>query len=171
MGNVILPSAPKKLTIKRADETHIAAISKMAVLLNNEFNSLLNIESPPSDISEISEQLQNLMQEKDYIFLIAIDSQRNDLPIGFLSMCPCQSIFKPSVFGVLQEIFIDYPFRQFGVGKTLLKYAKQQARTKKWSAIDIAMPVIPALNSAVKFFEYNNYKMSSNGHLITRVLG
>jgi GNAT superfamily N-acetyltransferase len=81
---------------------------------------------------------KNLLENGDYIVFLSFDFQNS--ACGMISLSGAISIYAGGKFGVIREFYVIPEMRSLGIGKMLLQAAKELARSKGWTRLEVTPP-------------------------------
>jgi GNAT superfamily N-acetyltransferase len=81
---------------------------------------------------------KNILKQGGYIVLLS-EKPEGDAT-GILTMTESQSIYAGGMFGIIQEFYVIPEMRSRGVGKALLKRAREYGKNTGWKRIEVTPP-------------------------------
>jgi GNAT superfamily N-acetyltransferase len=93
-------------------------------------------------------------QNRFTAFLAKNDNGDN---IGIVTLVESFAIYAGGNYGVIDEMYVVPEHRSQGVGKLLIKAAKEYGRQKGWFRIDVTAPTEERWQRTVKFYEREGF--------------
>ncbi len=131
---------------------------KQASLINLEqliplFDGYRTFYKQPSDIKAVKEFLMERFNKNDSVIFMAFDDE--DLTIGFTQLYPSFSSVSMKKYYILNDLYVNSNLRGKGIGKALLKSAKQFAINNKCKGLRLETDIE---NPAQKLYERMDWK-------------
>ena len=137
-------SESSNVSIVRAGRGDAAVV---AALLHNLLNELAGGNGPSFD--ELLVTAERLMGEGLVFGVIAAMGER---PVGVLTLNECAAIYAGGRFGEITELYVLPECRSSGVAPRLVGEAKEIARERGWSRLEVGAPDQPAWDRTLRFY-------------------
>lgn len=102
------------------------------------------------DESEILPFLENAINNKDYVALLA--RNRDDQVCGLITLGNSGAVYTGGKFGVIHEFYIDPTLRSNGIGKQLMDEAKKLCTAFSWKRLEVGAPAYPEWRRTKAFY-------------------
>jgi GNAT superfamily N-acetyltransferase len=122
------------ITIRRASFGNVDVVIKLSKQLFAE----LGHPFPFSENDHSISFFENLLKNEAYVVFLSFDSQNS--VCGMIALSEALSIYAGGNFGVIREFYVIPEMRSSGIGKALLKAAKEFGRSKGWMRIEVTPP-------------------------------
>ena len=133
------------MEITLASLEHLGEVSRL-------FDQYRVFYNQPSDLDAATKFLQERFQNKDSTVLIASESDR---VVGFTQLYPSFSSVSMKRIWILNDLFVDEPYRKRGIAKRLMSEAEQFAR--ETGAIRLALSTQISNIAAQSLYESLGY--------------
>ena len=80
--------------------------------------------------------------------------------VGLLALSESHALYAEGVFGTIPELYVRPEFRSRGVGGRLLAEAKQFARSRGWTRLEVTTPPLPQFDRALEFYQQQGFSIS-----------
>lgn len=97
------------------------------------------------------------LTEGSYTALLA---RENGTAVGLLTMAESRALYAEGALGIIPELYVRPDFRSRKVGATLLSEAKQVARSRGWTRLEVTTPPLPQFDRALAFYERQGFSIS-----------
>lgn len=132
--------------------------SGVAALLECLYREIGHVLPKGPAIGEVTAKL--IAGEPRYRALLAFDAGREE-PIGVLTLGESCAPYAGGYFGIVQEFYIVPELRSRGVGQAMLQHARDVAREKGWSRLEVTAALDPSFERTVDF--YRRYGFEDSG--------
>ena len=133
------------MEITLASLEHLGEVSRL-------FDQYRVFYNQPSDLDAATKFLQERFQNQDSTVLIASESDR---VVGFTQLYPSFSSVSMKRIWILNDLFVDEPYRKRGIAKRLMSAAEQFAR--ETGAIRLALSTQISNIAAQSLYESLGY--------------
>ena len=115
--------------------------------------------SPPFDldVSATSETCRRLIEEGAYLTLMAFADRS---PIAVATISEGNALYVGGALATVQEFYVVPEWRSRGVGASLIEHVRDLGRERKWKAIELCTPPLPAFDRTVTFYEECGFGVS-----------
>jgi len=79
---------------------------------------------------------------------------------GFLALSECRALYAEGTFGTIPELYVRPAFRSRKAGTMLIAEAKQIARSKGWTRLEVTTPPLPQFDRTLAFYERQGFSIS-----------
>ena len=107
--------------------------------------------------SDTERRLRTWLAEGSYTVLLA---QEGIAVVGFLALTEARALYAEGAFGTIPELYVRPAFRASRVGTTLLAEAKQVARSRGWTRLEVTTPPLPQFDRTLMFYERQGFSIS-----------
>ncbi len=112
--------------------------------------------TPAVDVPTIERTAADLLGEGTAVWaLLARNGDGN--AIGVLTLNACAAIYAGGTFGEISELYVLPEYRSSQAGKRLLEAARDFARGKQWTRLEVGAPDQPRWARTVKFYKHNGF--------------
>ena len=80
--------------------------------------------------------------------------------VGVLTLTEHHALYAEGAFGIIPELYVSPAFRSNRVGATLLAEAKQVARSRGWTRLEVTTPPLPPFDRTLAFYERQGFSIS-----------
>lgn len=87
-------------------------------------------------------------------------AREDDSVAGFLALVECRALYAEGTFGIVPELYVRPDRRSRGVGRHLIEEAKQVARSRGWSRLEVTTPPLPQFDRTLAFYERQGFRIS-----------
>jgi ribosomal protein S18 acetylase RimI-like enzyme len=102
-----------------------------AGLVTGLFDKYRSFYKQPSDPALADKYITNRLQNNESVIFVALENENgSDVPMGFTQLYPKYSSVSASKNWILNDLFVDTPFRKKGIGEALIKTAMEFAKTE-----------------------------------------
>jgi GNAT superfamily N-acetyltransferase len=91
-----------------------------------------------------------LRDEPRYFAFVAYDEQ--GAPAGAMALNECAATYAFGLFGEISELYVDPAHRSAGLGGRLIDHAKEFARGRGWSMLEVGAPDAPRWQKSIDFY-------------------
>jgi GNAT superfamily N-acetyltransferase len=92
-----------------------------------------------------------------YTVLLA---HEDETAAGFLALSECRALYAEGEFGIIPELYVRPAFRSRKLGTMLVAEAKQVARSKGWTRLEVTTPPLPQFDRTLAFYERQGFSIS-----------
>lgn len=85
--------------------------------------------------------------------------------VGFISLCESFALYADGSFGIIQELFVEDDYRSRRVGESLMNYAMDYGKSKKWKRLELCTPALPAFNRTLDFYIGHGFEVTGGKKL------
>lgn len=79
---------------------------------------------------------------------------------GFLALAESRALYAEGTFGTIPELYVRPAFRSRKLGTMLMAGAKQVARSKGWTRLEVTTPPLPQFDRTLAFYERQGFSIS-----------
>jgi GNAT superfamily N-acetyltransferase len=104
------------------------------------------------------------LAEQRYTVFLARDLMDESV-CGFVSLAESHALYAGGAIGTIPELFVRPAHRSFGVGEQLVARAKQWARSREWTRLEVTTPPLPQFDRTLLFYERQGFSLSGGRKL------
>lgn len=130
------------------DETEIVARYVHALL-----DELSGGKAPA--IEQVTRHTRDVLGSDRVVALLAL---HDDGPVGVMTLNECMAIYAGGLFGEISELYVEPGARSQGIAPCLLDAAKEEARARGWTRIEVGAPAQPAWRRSLSFYLANGFE-------------
>jgi GNAT superfamily N-acetyltransferase len=108
-----------------------------------------------------------LADQKYSVFLACPD--RSDEAVGLLALYESYALYAEGAFGTIPELYVRPAYRSRGIGAALLAAARQFARSRQWTRLEVTTPPLPQFERTLAFYERQGFTVSGGRKMKTDV--
>ena len=109
------------IKIRNIKETDL---NRLAILYEKAFGA-------PTDLNEMRKQFAKIKSNPDNHFIVASDTSKNDLCVGFTHLIIHHDFFdKPKPFATAWSVMVDEQYRGMDIGTLLIQHCEKIAKEK-----------------------------------------
>lgn len=143
-------------TINKATVKDSKLVSELICELLKDFNDRSG-SNFVIDSSKIETTCKELLPRENFAGFIAINNKTNEAQ-GLITISQASAIYNGGDFGVITELYVDRNTRSNGIGKLLIEFALEFARTKNWSKIEVGAPNKEQWPRTIDFYKKNGFE-------------
>ena len=138
------------MEIRAATLAESATVAELVLALLEELSAP---EPSGYDAAGLTELALTLMRGGEVHGLLAWEGRE---PVGVLVLNGCASLYAGR-FGEITELYIKPAWRSAGVGQSLLEAAREFARGRAWTRLEVGTPELPAWARTAAFYRRNGF--------------
>lgn len=104
--------------------------------------------------ADTEERARSWLTDRTYTVLLAHD---HDGVADCLTLTENRALYAEGAFGTIPELYVRPAFRSRNVGGMLLAEAKQVARSRSWSRLEVTTPPLPQFDRTLAFYEQQGF--------------
>jgi GNAT superfamily N-acetyltransferase len=108
-------------------------------------------------VDETAARCRRFLDSGLYDAYLAIDGAE---VIGFVALCESHALYAEGTFGIIQELYVRAAFRRAGTGGALVEAAKEHARKKRWTRLELCTPPVPEFEPVVSFYDGHGFSVT-----------
>ena len=89
--------------------------------------------------------------------------------MGCLTLTENRALYAEGAFGIIPEMYVRPAFRSRAVGAMLLAEAKQVARLRRWTRLEVTTPPLPQFDRTLAFYERQGFNISGGRKMKVRL--
>jgi GNAT superfamily N-acetyltransferase len=94
-------------------------------------------------------------------------AREDETAVGLLALSENRALYAEGAFGTIPELFVRSEFRSRGVGGRLLAEAKQIARSRGWTRLEVTTPPLPQFDRTLEFYQRQGFSISGGRKMKT----
>lgn len=146
-----------KIRLERAQPSDAPVIAELIGELLREIMAVIGTQAFEFSQSDTEERARRWMSDHTYTVLLAHDA---DSVVGCLTLTENHALYAEGAFGIIPELYVRPAFRSRTVGAMLLAEAKQVARSKGWTRLEVTTPPLPQFDRTLAFYERQGFSIS-----------
>jgi GNAT superfamily N-acetyltransferase len=157
------------IRISRAGPADAAVIAEMVGELLQEIMTAIGSKVFSFDSTDTEHRLRTWLGNGTYTVFVA-RGDRNEV-MGFLAVYESYALYAEGAFGTIPELYVRPAFRSQGVGSRLLAEAREFAKSRRWTRIEVTTPPLPQFARTLAFYERQNFSVSGGRKMKTDISG
>jgi len=145
------------IRITAAQPSDATTIAQLIGDLLQEIMAAIGTQAFTFSLDETAGRTRSWLEDGSYTVLLARDGDRL---IGLLALSECRALYAGGRFGIIPELYVCPDQRSQGVGRALVEEAKQRARSKGWTRLEVTTPPLPQFERALLFYERQGFSRS-----------
>lgn len=106
---------------------------------------------------ETEARARRWLVDETYTVLLAYHDEK---VAGFLALSESRALYAEGAFGTIPELYVRPAFRSRKLGTMLVAEAKQVARSKGWTRLEVTTPPLPQFDRTLAFYERQGFSIS-----------
>ena len=135
-----------EIRISRAQPADAATIAKLVGQLIHEIETATGSKVFSFDLADTETRARTWLINSTYTVFVAYSDNGNEV-LGFLSIYESFGLYAEGAFGTIPELYVRPAFRSQGVGARLLAEARQFAKSRQWTRLEVTTPPLPQFDS------------------------
>ena|SRR5215467_1853940 len=153
-----------EIRISRAQPADAATIAKLVGQLIHEIETATGSKVFSFDLADTETRARTWLINSTYTVFVAYSDNGNEV-LGFLSIYESFGLYAEGAFGTIPELYVRPAFRSQGVGARLLAEARQFAKSRQWTRLEVTTPPLPQFDRTLAFYERHNFSVSGGRKL------
>ena len=120
--------------IREAERSESGSVAALLARLYDEIGHV-----PPETVSLEDVTASLIANEPGYRALLALMEEKIE-PVGVLTLSESSAPYAGGYFGIVQEFYVVPEMRSRGVGRAMMLYAREVARHRRWSRLEVTAP-------------------------------
>jgi GNAT superfamily N-acetyltransferase len=145
------------IRITQAGPSDAPVVAELVGELLHEIMTAIGTQEFQFSQSDTEERARRWTVDQTYVVLLAHDHLR---VVGCLTLTEIRALYAEGAFGIIPEMYVRPAFRSRTVGAMLLAEAKQVARLRRWTRLEVTTPPLPQFNRTLAFYERQGFSMS-----------
>jgi len=145
------------MNIRQASNSDATHIAKMVKELTDEIIDRTGAQHFHVEVDETTVRCGRFLDTGLYEAYLAMEEAE---VMGFVALCECHALYAEGTFGIIQELYVRAAFRRAGTGGALVEVAKEHARKKGWTRLELCTPPIPEFEPVVSFYEGHGFSVT-----------
>ena len=146
-----------KIRITQAQPSDAPIVAELVGELLREIMTAIDTQAFEFSQSDTEERARRWTLDRTYIVLLAHDQ---DGVVGCVTLTEARALCAEGAFGIIPELYVRPAFRSRTVGAMLLAEAKQVARLRRWTRLEVTTPPLPQFDRTLAFYERQGFSMS-----------
>lgn len=153
-----------QIRISRAQPADAATIAKLVGELLHEIETATGSKVFSFDSAGTETRARTWLINGTYTVFVAYSDSGNEV-LGFLALYESFGLYAQGAFGTIPELYVRPAFRSHGVGARLLAEARQFARSRQWTRLEVTTPPLPQFDRTLAFYQRRNFSVSGGRKL------
>jgi GNAT superfamily N-acetyltransferase len=153
-----------QIRISRAQPADAATIAKLVGELLHEIETAIGSKVFSFDSAGTETRARTWLINGSYTVFVAHSDRGNEV-LGFLAVYESFGLYAEGAFGTIPELYVRPAFRSQGIGTKLLAEARQFARSRRWTRLEVTTPPLPQFDRTLAFYERHNFSVSGGRKL------
>jgi len=153
-----------QIRISRAQPADAATIAKLVGELLHEIETATGSKVFSFDSAGTETRARTWLINGTYIVFVAYSDNSKEV-LGFLAIYESVGLYAQGAFGTIPELYVRPAFRSQGVGARLLAEARQFAKSRQWTRLEVTTPPLPQFDRTLAFYERHNFSVSGGRKL------
>ena len=145
------------IRVTQAQPSDAPIVAELVGELLREIMTAIGTQAFEFSESATEERARQWTLDQTYIVLLAHDE---DSVVGCLTFTENRALYAEGAFGIIPEMYVRPAFRSRTVGAMLLAEAKQLARLRRWTRLEVMTPPLPQFDRTLAFYERQGFNMS-----------
>jgi GNAT superfamily N-acetyltransferase len=150
--------------ISRAQPVDAAIIAQMVGELLGEIETAIGSKVFSFDAAGTEARARTWLTLGSYTVFIAYAGRGNEVS-GFLAVYESFGLYAEGAFGTIPELYVRPAFRSQGIGAGLLAEAREFARSRQWTRLEVTTPPLPQFARTLAFYERHHFSVSGGRKL------
>jgi len=146
-----------QIRVQEAEPSDARVVAELVGELLQEIMAAMGTKAFRFSPSETEVRLRTWLTEGSYTVLLA---QEDAAAVAFLTLTEARALYAEGAFGTIPELYVRPAFRSSRVGTTLLAEAKQVARSRGWTRLEVTTPPLPQFDRTLTFYERQGFSIS-----------
>ena len=143
--------------ITAAGPSDAPVVSGLVGELLQEIMAAIETKAFEFPLAETETRARAWLADGSYTVLLAYDG---DTAVGFLALVECRALYAEGLFGIIPELYARPDWRLRGAGWQLVAEAKQVAKSKGWTRLEVTTPPLPQFDRALAFYERLGFRIT-----------
>lgn len=145
------------IRITQAQPTDAPVIAELVGELLREIMAVIGTRAFRFSSADTEARLRTWLADGTYIVLLA---REGAAAAGFVALTESHALYAEGAFGTIPELYVRPPFRSSRVGTMFLAEAKQVARSRGWTRLEVTTPSLPHFERTLTFYERQGFSIS-----------
>jgi GNAT superfamily N-acetyltransferase len=143
--------------IEQAKPSDAPVIAGLVGELLQEIMAVIGTKAFEFSLADTQARARGWLADGSYRALLALEDER---AVGFLALSEARALYAEGAFGIIPELYVRPDWRSRGVGGQLLSAAKQLARSKGWTRLEVTTPPLPQFDRTLLFYQQQGFSIS-----------
>jgi len=153
-----------QIRTSRAQPADAATIAKLVGELLHEIETATGSKVFSFDSAGTETRARTWLINGTYTVFVAYSDNSKEV-LGFLAIYESVGLYAQGAFGTIPELYVRPAFRSQGVGARLLAEARQFAKSRQWTRLEVTTPPLPQFDRTLAFYERHNFSVSGGRKL------
>lgn len=146
------------IRVQQAQPADAPILAEMVGELLHEIMAAIGADVFTFDRAETEMRAKTWLTDRTYSVFLARES--GGLVAGFLALYESYALYAGGAFGTIPELYVRPAFRSQGVGSSLMGQAKQFAKARRWTRLEVTTPPLPQFERTLAFYERHKFGIS-----------
>jgi GNAT superfamily N-acetyltransferase len=152
-------SEATQVAIRPATSGDAAYVTDLIAALLREIMERCDVPFFQAEETSLAQQCESMLERGVATFLLAWTSE-SDRPIGVAALSECFALYAGGSYGIITELYVQPGFRNAGVGAMLVRTAKEHARHRGWTRLEVTTPPLPQFQASLSFYERHGFTIT-----------
>lgn len=154
--------------VTRAFPHDAACIAVMVGELLAEIMNRVGVKAFDFNLEETRKRAAAFMEQDRYVVFLARDPAAVQ-EAGFIALAESCALYAEGMFGTIPEFYVRPQYRSAGVGRALLKAAREFGASRDWQRLEVTTPPLPQFERTLRFYEREGFAITG-GRKLKRLL-
>ena len=145
------------IRITRARPSDAPLVAELVGALLHGIMAAIGTKAFKYSLADTEARARAWLTEGTYTVLLAYE---DETVAGFLALVECRALYAEGTFGIVPELYVRPDRRSRGAGRYLIAEAKQVARSKGWTRLEVTTPPLPQFDRTLAFYERQGFSIS-----------
>lgn len=138
--------------------TELLSISDADIVFDWVLRLLQELGEEGDELGELARErvLEKWKNRQDKYYAIVAKDDANTI-LGILTLSVAFAIYANGEYGVIDEMYVDPPYRSAGVGARLVNAARSIGKQQGWTRIDVTAPESERWERTRRFYEKQGF--------------
>ncbi len=155
--------------IQQASSAEAPLIASFAIALTDEIIERTGARHFNVNLDETTALCRSLMEQGKYTVFLAVNAE-TQTAVGFATLCESHALYAEGTFGIVQEFYIQPPYRSQKAGAILLEHVRAYGRERGWKRLELCTPPLPEFERTVRFYEENGFEVTGGRKMKSMLL-
>lgn len=141
--------------------TEVLSISDSDIVFDWVLRLLQELGEEGDELGELARErvLEKWKNRQDKYYAIVAKDEANNI-LGILTLSVAFAIYANGEYGVIDEMYVDPPYRSAGVGARLVNAARSIGKQQGWTRIDVTAPESERWERTRRFYEKQGFSFT-----------
>lgn len=145
------------IRITQARPSDAPLVAELVGELLQEIMAVVGAKAFEFSLADTETRARGWLTDGSYAVLLA---HEDETAAGFLALSECRALYAEGSFGIILELYVRPAFRSRKAGTMLMAGAKQVARSKGWTRLEVTTPPLPQFDRTLAFYERQGFSIS-----------